>query len=183
LFVAHTMILSYKSDPVAYRIEPLLLPEGVGTHEFPPPLFLSPDGRGVRLHVKARQVGDQLFKQFSSLSYLFDKSVENAVTSAADADAARNKANIGIEGKEKANERRTFSGCIKGRECSFRLGGRSTRIDFQIQPGVIDNEYISAVTAHSSYFSNDDVVDFIIFNTRLNEDKMLPSSVGGSVSF
>ena len=165
---------------MAYRIEPLLLPEGVGTHEFPSPLFLSPDGRGVRLHVKARQVGDQLFKQFGSLSYLFDKSVENSAAAAADADAARNKANLGTDGKEKANDRRTFSGCIKGRDCSFQLGGRSTRVDFQIQPGVIDNEYLSAVTAHSSYFSNDDVVDFIIFNTRPNEDKMLHSSVVGS---
>ena len=168
---------------MAYRIEPLLLPEGVGTHEFPPPLFLSPDGRGVRLHVKARQVGDQLFKQFGSLSYLFDKSIENAVAATADADAARNRATLGTDGKEKATERRSFSGCIKGRECSFRLGGRSARIDFQIQPGVIDNEYISAVTAHSSYFSNDDIIDFIIFNTRPNEDKLLPSSVGGSSSF
>jgi hypothetical protein len=171
------------SDPVAYRIEPLLLPEGVGTHEFPSPLFLSPDGRGVRLHVKARQVGDQLFKQFGSLSYLFDKSVENAAAAAAaaDADAARIKSSLGSDGKkEKASDRRTFSGCIKGRECSFQLGGRSTRVDFQIQPGVIDNEYISAVTAHSSYLSNDDVVDFIIFNTRPNEDKMLHSSVVGS---
>ena len=168
---------------MAYRIEPLLLPEGVGTHEFPPPLFLSPDGRGVRLHVKARQVGDQLFKQFGSLSYLFDKSIENAVAAAADADAARNRATLGTDGKEKANEKQTFSGCIKGRECLFRLGGRSARIDFQIQPGVIDNEYISAVTAHSSYFSNDDIIDFIIFNTRPNEDKMLPPSVGGSSSF
>ena len=46
----------HPSDPVAYRIEPLLLPEGVDNHEFPAPIFLSPDGKSVRLHVKARQV-------------------------------------------------------------------------------------------------------------------------------
>lgn len=172
-FVAFTNCLSLPhSDPVAYRIEPLLLPEGVGNHEFPPPLFLSPDGRSVRLHVKARQVGSQLFNQFGNLSYLFDKSVENAAAAAAaaDAEAARKKNRAGNDTKDSLPEKRNFSGCIMGRECAFRLGGKSSRVDFQLQPGVIDNEYISAVTAHSSYLANDDVVDFIIFNTRTNDD-------------
>lgn len=157
------------SDPVAYRIEPLLLPEGVDNDEFPPPVFLSPDGKSVRLHVKARQVGDQIFKQFGWLS----KPVENAAAAAAaaDAEAARRMSNVGSNGKEKMPERPSFSGCVKGRDCSFRLGGRSTRVDFQIQPGVIDNEYLSAVSAHSSYFSNEDVVDFIIFNTKPTTDE------------
>eukprot|EP00579_Thalassiosira_antarctica_P017591 CAMPEP_0201928006 /NCGR_PEP_ID=MMETSP0903-20130614/19947_1 /ASSEMBLY_ACC=CAM_ASM_000552 /TAXON_ID=420261 /ORGANISM="Thalassiosira antarctica, Strain CCMP982" /LENGTH=680 /DNA_ID=CAMNT_0048466351 /DNA_START=223 /DNA_END=2265 /DNA_ORIENTATION=- len=170
----------HPSDPVAYRIEPMLLPEGVDRDEFPAPLFLSPDGKSVRLHVKARQVGDQLFKQFGSLSSLFDKSVENAAAAAAaaDAEAARKKAKAGgSNGKEKTPERPNFSGCIKDRECSFRLGGRSTRVDFQLQPGVIDNEYLSAVTAHSSYFSNEDIVDFIIFNTRSYDEKCVSTSV------
>ena len=154
---------------MAYRIEPLLLPEGVQSHEFPPPIFLTPDGKSVRLHVKARQVGGELFKQFGSLSSIFDKGVEHAANAAAaaDAEAARKKANATTEvnGKE-TTDRPIFSGCIKGRECVFKLGGCNQRVDFQIQPGVIDNEYLSAVTAHSSYLSNEDVIDFIIFNTR-----------------
>jgi hypothetical protein len=44
----------HPSDPVAYRIEPLLLPEGVSNSDLPPPMFLSPDGKTIRLHVKAR---------------------------------------------------------------------------------------------------------------------------------
>jgi hypothetical protein len=59
-----------------------------------------------------------------------------------------------------------FQGCIKDREMTFKLGGTTSRVDFQIQPGVIDNEYLSAVTAHSSYFANEDIIDFLIFNTR-----------------
>ncbi|KAL7553448.1 hypothetical protein ACHAWF_016730, partial [Thalassiosira exigua] len=163
----------HPSDPVAYRIEPMLLPEGVQNHEFPPPIFLSPDGKTLRLHVKARQVGDQLFQGLGSLSRIFDKSVENAAAAqaASDAEASRKRSMSGSGGKE-SSERPKFSGCIKGRECSFRLGGKSPRVDFQIQPGVIDNEYLSAVTAHSSYFVNDDVIDFIIFNTRWSDDKM-----------
>ena len=33
---------------------------------------------------------------------------------------------------------------------------------FQIQQGIVENEYFSAVTAHSTYFRNQDVLDFII---------------------
>ena len=160
----------HPSDPVAYRIEPLLLPEGVDSDEYPSPVFLSPDGKGVRLHVKARQGAEQLFKGLGSLGALFDKSVETAAANAAaaDAESARKVAAIGSDRKIQAGtpERPNFSGCIKGRDVSFLLGGRSTRVDFQIQPGVIDNEYISAVTAHSSYMSNDDIVEFLIFNTN-----------------
>ena len=123
--------------------------------------------------MKARQVGDQLFKQFGSLSNVFSKSIENAAASAAaaDAEAARKMESLETSGngREKTTQRPNFEGCIKDREFSFRLGGRSNRVDFQMQPGVIDNEYLSAVTAHSSYLSHDDIIDFLIFNTRTDE--------------
>jgi hypothetical protein len=48
------------------------------------------------------------------------------------------------------------------KEIKFALGGRSSRVDYQIQQGIVENEYISAVTAHSTYFRNSDVLDFII---------------------
>lgn len=169
----------HPSDPVAYRIEPLLLPEGVSNHDLPPPMFLSPDGKSIRLHVKARQVGDQLFKQFGSFSGLFDATAQNAAAAAAqaDADAARKMANMdGTETKSGQSStsssplRPNFEGCIRGRQVAFKLGGRTSRVDFQIQPGVIDNEYLSAVTAHSGYFTNDDIIDFIVFQTRLGAE-------------
>eukprot|EP00577_Skeletonema_sp_RCC1716_P009182 CAMPEP_0113378088 /NCGR_PEP_ID=MMETSP0013_2-20120614/3505_1 /TAXON_ID=2843 ORGANISM="Skeletonema costatum, Strain 1716" /NCGR_SAMPLE_ID=MMETSP0013_2 /ASSEMBLY_ACC=CAM_ASM_000158 /LENGTH=694 /DNA_ID=CAMNT_0000260271 /DNA_START=464 /DNA_END=2548 /DNA_ORIENTATION=+ /assembly_acc=CAM_ASM_000158 len=162
----------HPSDPVAYRIEPLLLPEGVSNNDIPPPMFLSPDGKSLRLHVKARQVGDQIFKQFGSLSNLFESTAQNAAAAAAhaDAEAARKMANMETEKKDGSAQssplRPNFEGCIRDRQVAFRLGGRTSRVDFQIQPGVIDNEYLSAVTAHSGYFSNDDIIDFIIFETR-----------------
>jgi len=135
----------HPSDPVAYRIEPLLLPEGV---ECPSPKYLSPDGETVRLHIKARQVGDQLMKGIGSFRDLFEKpQTEAEVTN-------------GINGKKDK---------IKDSDVKFKLGGNTSRVDHQLQLGVIDNEYISAVTAHSSYFSNEDIIDFIIFNTRSND--------------
>eukprot|EP00804_Cyclotella_cryptica_P010135 CCRYP_018498-RB/>CCRYP_018498-RB protein AED:0.40 eAED:0.40 QI:216/0.6/0.66/1/1/1/6/0/631 len=131
----------------------------------------SPDGKSVRLHVKARQVGDQLFRNLGSISNMFDKSIEHAAAAAAaaDAEAARKLGNTEASKGDTKAQRPIFEGCIKDREMSFKLGGKTHRVDFQIQPGVIDNEYLSAVTAHSSYFCNDDVIDFLIVNTRTNE--------------
>lgn len=171
-FIISDMLALFYTDPVAYRIEPLLLPEGVSNSDIPPPMFLSPDGKSLRLHVKARQVGDQIFKQFGSLSNLFESTAQNAAAAAAhaDAEAARKMAIMETDKKDCSRQssplRPNFEGCIRDREVSFRLGGRTPRVDFQIQPGVIDNEYLSAVTAHSGYFSNDDIIDFIIFETR-----------------
>ena len=167
----------HPSDPVAYRIEPLLLPQGVSNSDIPPPMFLSPDGKSLRLHVKARQVGDQIFKQFGTISNLFDSTVQNAAASAAqaDAEAARKMTSMETEmkdgnGNQSSSLRPNFDGCIRDREVAFRLGGKTSRVDFQIQPQVIDNEYLSAVTAHSGYFSNDDIIDFIIFQTRIDSE-------------
>lgn len=170
--VLRTASWGFSSDPVAYRIEPLLLPEGVSTDELPPPLFLTQDGKSVRLHVKARQVGNELFRNLGSISNLFDKSIETAAAAAAMADAEASR-KLDSPEREKADaktQRPIFEGCIKGREMIFKLGGKTDRVDFQIQPGVIDNEYLSAVTAHSSYFCNEDVIDFIIDNTRSSTD-------------
>ncbi len=150
---------------MSYRIEPLLLPEGVANDELPPPLFLSPDGKTIRLHVKARQV----FNNFGSLSEIFNKSVETAAAAAAAADKEAALKMDNLDSSRQQATKKVYEGCIKGKEVSFNLGGRSSRVDFQIQPGVIDNEYLSAVTAHSSYFIHDDVIDFIIFNTKTEE--------------
>ena len=150
----------------------MLLPEGVPSNDIPQPMFLSPDGKSLRLHVKARQVGDQFLRQFGSISNLFESTAQNAAAAAAqaDAEAARKMANLETENQNGSAQssplRPNFEKCIRDREVSFRLGGRTSRVDFQIQPGVIDNEYLSAVTAHSGYFSNDDIIDFIIFQTR-----------------
>ena len=174
MFLTFYFNLALHSDPVAYRIEPLLLPEGVDNSEFPKPLFLSPDGKGVRVHVKVRQGADALFRGLGSFGAMFDKTAEHAAAQAAAADEEARKvaATSDDGGKDKPQDGKpNFSGCIRGRECIFALGGESTRVDFQMQPGVIDNEYLSAVSAHSSYFIHEDIVDFLIFNTKPESDK------------
>mmetsp|Transcript_4388 Transcript_4388/g.5038 ORF Transcript_4388/g.5038 Transcript_4388/m.5038 type:complete len:91 (-) Transcript_4388:169-441(-) len=45
---------------------------------------------------------------------------------------------------------------------NFQLGGKSDRVDFQLQPGRLDNEYLSAISAHSNYWVNNDLIDFLV---------------------
>ena len=61
----------------------------------------------------------------------------------------------------------------------FALGGRgdkdvnNTRVDYQLQQGLVGNDYISSLVAHTSYFRNDDVINFIM---------ELDSRIGSTVS-
>lgn len=131
----------HPSDPVAYRIEPLLVPDDVSDSEMPPPAFLAPDRTGKRLHVKAMELGDTLSRTFNGM-------FQNKLETIPDAKG-------GISSKGSWDKRTKFN---------FALGGESVgnRVDFQLQPGVVDNEYLSALAAHSSYFWNDDVLEFLI---------------------
>lgn len=157
------------SDPVAYRIEPLLLAQG--TQDLPDPLYLTRLGEGVRFHVKAMQIGDgirdgirkgtwSLFGGSSKVSKIMDgaSGKEKQAAAAPDSD----KAPQGGDG-----------GTLR-----FPLGGRTDRLDYQLQPGVIDNEYISAVTAHSTYFHNTDVIDFLIDVTDSVSDTFIDLTTG-----
>jgi len=124
------------SDPVAYRIEPLLLTQG--NEELPDPVYLTRIGENVRFHVKAMQLGDEIRKKW--FSNVEKDSNERSIET--------------TKGDASSND--------KNKPLGFLLGGRSNRLDYQLQPGVIDNEYITAVTAHSTYFQNTDIIDFIM---------------------
>jgi hypothetical protein len=146
------------SDPVAYRIEPILLAQD--TKEIPEPQYLTRLGEDVRLHVKAMKLGNvisqslSLKKQRSSLSILMNTFSEHASSVLNHIDEANAEKNASSQ-----------DGSLR-----FPLAGRGGRLDYQLQPRVIDSEYISAVTAHSSYFQNSDVTDFVMDLVQRKED-------------
>jgi hypothetical protein len=141
----------HPSDPVAYRIEPLLLSHKTEPDELPSPMYLTPHGQDVRLHVKAMQLGDEIRRKVtdtkSSINFFMNKA-QNLLQQVEASSAVDSGS-----GTKNATEEERYN---------FPLGGKSDRIDYQLQPRVIDSEYISAVLAHSSYFTNSDVQDFII---------------------
>ena len=140
----------HPSDPVAYRIEPLLLPL---KSPVPEPDYLVVPGQQVRLHVKAKQLTTAIGKSLVDVqSSSWGNLLESAVSVLSETTTTMND-----NSQTKA---------IKAREAptTFPLGGKSSRVDFSLQPGVIDNEYISAVLAHSTatYFGHTDFQDFLL---------------------
>jgi phospholipase DDHD1 len=155
------------SDPVAYRIEPLLLPLDTPKADIPEPAYLTRLGEDVRFHVKAMQLGDEISKVFTnkrgSVSSFFTSITEQAQSALSQIEASTLlSSRITMMEPSSSNKRSKGSNEDDKNHIRFPLGGRSGRVDFQIQPRVIESEYISAVTAHSSYFQNTDVIDFII---------------------
>ncbi len=55
----------HPNDPVAYRIEPLLLSQDLDPTSVPQPAYLTPPGRNVRLSTKAKLIGDEIRKTFA----------------------------------------------------------------------------------------------------------------------
>lgn len=156
------------SDPIAYRIEPILLAQD--TQEVPEPKYLTRLGEDVRLHVKAMKFGNALSQSFSlskkksSLSRLvgaFSEQASSVLTHIDDANA-KNESQLARSVNSSST---TVDDSVR-----FPLAGRAGRLDYQLQPRVIDSEYISAVTAHSGYFSNSDVTDFVMDLCLRKED-------------
>ena len=50
----------------------------------------------------------------------------------------------------------------------FPLAGKQGmgRVDFQLQPPVIDNKMLAVAAAHASYFTDTDILDYLIDLTR-----------------
>ncbi|CAB9516223.1 SEC23-interacting protein [Seminavis robusta] len=141
----------HPSDPVAYRIEPLLLPPEMEAEEFPNPVHVTVQGQGVRFHVKAQQIGDEIGKVLDGRRGTFATFIQQSLSAL----GKHGEVEIRAIEAEKSNN-------IPMGPQVFPLGGKSSRVDYQLQRGVVDNEYISAVMAHSSYFVNTDVLDFFI---------------------
>jgi len=171
----------HPSDPVAYRIEPLLLVQGTPLDELPPPQYLTKEGEGVRLHIKAKQLGDQIRKTIMdpkpSLVSFFSVVSDQAITLMQQLDDNNNNTNRSTEANPTAGT--GINRREEDREIRFPLAGRSGRLDFQLQPNVIDSEYVSAVLAHSSYFTNTDVIDYTIDLTRNRTPQVIDLTVGG----
>lgn len=137
----------HPSDPVAYRIEPLLLPIPTPANAIPPPCFLATEQGGIRLHIQAMQFGDNLTRRFTAPKPAVDASSSSAGSA---------------EGAATPTISKSFSSIGSTSEIMFPLGGKSGRVDFQLQQGLIGNDYLSSLNAHTTYFSNDDVINFII---------------------
>jgi hypothetical protein len=160
------------SDPVAYRIEPLLLPPDYPDDKLPEPCYLVPSGKGLRLHLKAKEMGETakemgdtvlktfagLFQKSSSRNVISNSASNDSNTttgSGTDAGTTTNNKRPGTKSKTKRKKKNKLT-------WKFALGGHSNRVDYQLQTGVAENEYLAAISAHTSYMKNPDLHEFWI---------------------
>lgn len=147
----------HPSDPVAYRIEPLLLPEEFGD-AVPEAAIL--DSSGLRFHVKAKQMHDNVLNQIKARTQTFGglfSKVSDAVSSSS------------MKDLESSVPKKTEVTCPDSLE--FALGGASNpRVDYKLQIGLVDNEYLSALSAHTSYFTNVDILQFIVNKSMVGRE-------------
>jgi len=114
----------------------LLLPLDFDESETPPPEYLTVPGQSVRLHLKAKQLGDvvrkSLFDQKKGGGGAWGSLLESAAT------ALGTEIITETQGVESGTKR--AAGPVK--ITKFPLGGKSPRVDFSLQTAVIDSEYI-----------------------------------------
>lgn len=119
------------SDPVAYRIEPLLLTQG--TEELPDPMYLTRLGEGVRFHVKAKQLGDEIKKKMSwSLFSNVPKEKASSTGKTPASDVLENGSDEQPEKKNRVSKsaKDKASSDSGDKTLRFPLGGRSNRLDY-----------------------------------------------------
>jgi hypothetical protein len=103
-------------------------------------MYLTVPGQDVRLHVKAKQLGDVVFKSF------FDGSKRGATTTTTTA-ASRWGSLAESLGRQIGDASSPSSSAKDGSTrtaagAHFALGGPTGRVDYSLQPGLIENEYI-----------------------------------------
>lgn len=152
----------HPSDPVAYRIEPLLLRQGLKPDRLPRPEYLTAPGRDVRFHVKAQQLSHEIRKNFKAQQTTFNTFFNTAVATISTSLSSNAQARAGPDGVSQGPPDEDADEDTLLARAKFPLGGTSPRVDFSLQPGVIDSEYLSAVSAHAVYFTHSDVRDFIV---------------------
>jgi len=146
------------SDPVAYRVEPLLLPPSTQKKDVPSPAYIpSASGSflnagGLLPHNHAGKTIEDTKKKVEKYGRLAEgvfKRFAGSIT--------------GDEGKAEAVEKMEIEG-VEERHSSakFRVTeAGNDRVDWIIQSGVLEHELLSALTAHQGYLDNRDVLDFI----------------------
>ncbi|GMI46874.1 hypothetical protein TrCOL_g2544 [Triparma columacea] len=146
------------SDPVSYRIEPLLLPPGdvCPSPEYVPSSsgnFLNK--RGLLPHNHAEKTVAEAKNKVRMVGKIAQGFL-NGITG-----------NVALAESETGEEGDDGGGVMKGgggdeSEAKFRIcEGGNDRVDWILQAGVLESELLSALTAHNGYLENRDVLEFI----------------------
>lgn len=132
------------------------MPIGRKVEDVPPPAYVPTADYsfgaidGVRAHLKAKEHMDIAAKKISEGVKIAEKLF-----------GGFSKQIKGLSaGMEEERERAISIESIDGdEEVEFSLAGKDNkRIDYQVQTGALESELLSSITAHTSYFNNNDVI-------------------------
>ncbi|EER10696.1 phospholipase ddhd1, putative [Perkinsus marinus ATCC 50983] len=131
------------TDPVAYRIEPLIAPDckAVNAHHVP---FYS-GGGGIQRHVQVKRFAESAFEV--GVTNTLMRPVKNL---------------LGFDSAEK----KKYSEVVK----KIKKANRGERIDWVLQDSFIESagEYVAAVASHCKYFGNPDFAFFV--RDKINDE-------------
>mmetsp|Transcript_57868 Transcript_57868/g.117686 ORF Transcript_57868/g.117686 Transcript_57868/m.117686 type:complete len:372 (+) Transcript_57868:1248-2363(+) len=142
------------SDPVATRIEPLLYPTSTKKERIANPQIVTRLDSGVQRHTR-------IFGDFGGeVDFISPKSKADDI-------AEGRFTEIGFESDDDADyitPSKTEAVPFDDHRADtvIPLGGISDRVDFKLPPNRFTiSQYFDAFSAHTSYFQNDDVINFI----------------------
>jgi hypothetical protein len=150
----------HPSDPVAYRIEPLLTTGETADASFVP----AADGtfasaNGVRFHLQSAKSIKTAKKDLNKTLKTATKSIMGFSKGAM---SFMDTVSAAMAGEALSEKERAMSVDSEEEEQeSYALGG-GARVDYQMQTGLVENELLAALTAHTGYFNNEDFMSFVV---------------------
>ncbi|KAI8065179.1 DDHD domain-containing protein [Gongronella butleri] len=175
--VKHFYNIFHRSDPVAYRVEPLIARHFSAKEK---PVLIPYIKGGLKGVLDASlNVGSGIAKSAGAMFDTLRVSWTNSFirnfkfAKAAEEDAA---AAAEAHGKPVAMEMRSISPDVKdhGARKLAMLNPRQGRVDFCLQEGILENAYFSALSVHMNYWQDLDVAAMLIreiYTHKLDESK------------
>eukprot|EP00123_Amoebidium_parasiticum_P007019 comp17820_c0_seq2/m.17939 comp17820_c0_seq2/g.17939 ORF comp17820_c0_seq2/g.17939 comp17820_c0_seq2/m.17939 type:complete len:720 (-) comp17820_c0_seq2:326-2485(-) len=148
----------HPSDPIAYRIEPCIMKEYANKK----PQFVPYHKGGLRLHnnvnaavdgatANIQKVGRNLFSQFVSVAKTVDAASKQFKQLGSE------QAKPVAENTEAPERTQTAA-----EQATFAAVNPDGRVDWVLQAALFDNEYLSLITAHTTYWNDPDTSLFLL---------------------
>lgn len=155
----------HKSDPVAYRLEPLVA-RHYGAQLKPMPIPYIKGGLKSMLDA-GFHVGNDIANKASNMF----ESIKTGITTSLlmrglgfskPLDAAASYGDIEIKSRSASDPSIIAARLATQSAAKLKLLNPSGRLDFYIQEGLLENTYISALSVHMSYWQDMDVAGFLV---------------------
>lgn len=168
-------------DPVGYRMEPLV---NAKFSQFKPESVPFAT-KGINTQIKdLASFGDGISERFSKASSWFSKKTYDTPAQSVEEEAERENAlgdilsSLTFSKKEDNPKKKSTKGHISGKELDQLTNLNKTgRIDYALPMGVFDISLVAAVSAHVSYFEDENTAGFIMREILSNEEDVTKKTV------